>query len=240
MKISYRTHPILEKIDNGKLFNGNSPNGAEELYEKYKCDFQTKTDYISEPFADAVYKSFDKVRSLLGEMLNIDARGTIIYRNSVTMFSYKRSETVSYTLCIFCFDKLSNLHSFFYKDGTGQEKKWLNEGVTEKNIYIRITMFSMFSLFKKFASVETILLPPGKKVRAVKNNHLNGTRLNITLLDSKWFTTFVKSEAFKVRGHFRLQPKKKEGEWTKELIWINDFTKEGYTAPARKLNEKTH
>ena len=24
-------------------------------------------------------------------------------------------------------------------------------------------------------------------------------------------------------SHFRLQPKKKDGEWTKELIWINEF-----------------
>jgi len=59
-------------------------------------------------------------------------------------------------------------------------------------------------------------------------------------LDSKWFTTLVKSDAFHVRGHFRLQPKKKDGEWTKELIWINDFQKEGYTAPARRLQQQQH
>jgi hypothetical protein len=28
---------------------------------------------------------------------------------------------------------------------------------------------------------------------------------------------------------------KKNGEWTKELIWISEFEKTGYTAPARKI-----
>ena len=60
----------------------------------------------------------------------------------------------------------------------------------------------------------------------------------IQILNSTWFTTLVKSDNFKVRGHFRLQPKKKGGEWTKEIIWVNEFVKSGYTAPAKKLTNK--
>jgi hypothetical protein len=36
-----------------------------------------------------------------------------------------------------------------------------------------------------------------------------------------------------VSGHFRLQPKKSNGEWTKELIWIDEFGKTGYTSNAK-------
>lgn len=96
----------------------------------------------------------------------------------------------------------------------------------------------LISLFIKYAEVEIKFLPANKKVKDEKQKYVNDTNCPVTFLDSKWFTTLVKSDAFKVRGHFRLQPKKKNGEWTKELIWINDFEKSGYTAPARKLKQR--
>ena len=48
-------------------------------------------------------------------------------------------------------------------------------------------------------------------------------------MDCTWFTTIVRNECFSVRGHFRLQPQKDNtGNWTKELIYINEFQKHGY------------
>lgn len=91
--------------------------------------------------------------------------------------------------------------------------------------------------FIKYAQVETKYLPAKKRIKDINCKYVNDTNSNITYLDSTWFTTLVKSDAFKVRGHFRLQPKKKDGEWTKELIWINEFQKDGYTAPARKMKD---
>lgn len=41
----------------------------------------------------------------------------------------------------------------------------------------------------------------------------------------KWYTEISNDESFKVSGHFRLQP---YGDGTKRLIWINEFTKNGY------------
>ena len=91
------------------------------------------------------------------------------------------------------------------------------------------------TLFIQYAKVETKILPPKSKTMGIGCYYNNTTKSKITMLDSKWFTTLVKSDAFKVRGHFRLQPKKVNGEWTKELIWINEFEKTGYTAPAKKI-----
>ena len=45
------------------------------------------------------------------------------------------------------------------------------------------------------------------------------------IFDSKWYTEICNDEAFKVSGHFRLQP---YGDGTRRLIWINEFTKNGY------------
>lgn len=53
-------------------------------------------------------------------------------------------------------------------------------------------------------------------------------------LDASFYTTIIRSEGFGVRGHFRLQPYKKDGEWTKKLIWIKPFNKQGYTRTAKK------
>ncbi len=43
--------------------------------------------------------------------------------------------------------------------------------------------------------------------------------------DSKWYTKISNDESFQVSGHFRLQP---YGDGTRRLIWINEFTKNGY------------
>jgi len=87
---------------------------------------------------------------------------------------------------------------------------------------------------KKYAEIETKEVAARKRVVDHSGKYVNTTDLNVTYLDSKWFTTLVRSEGFNVRGHFRLQP---FGEGLKErkLIGISDFLKQGYTSPARKL-----
>ena len=54
-----------------------------------------------------------------------------------------------------------------------------------------------------------------------------------TYIDCSWFREIVRREGFMVRGHFRLQPYKKNGEWTKKLIYIEPFQKHGYTRRAK-------
>lgn len=90
--------------------------------------------------------------------------------------------------------------------------------------------------FLKYCDLQVKELEPKNKCKIVDCKYLNNTNRKINILDSKWFTTLVKSDAFKVRGHFRLQPCG-EGMKDRKLIWINDFEKSGYTAPARKLSK---
>lgn len=93
-------------------------------------------------------------------------------------------------------------------------------------------------MFRSYAQVETKYLPANSRVKDVNCKYINETDMPITHLDSTWFTNLVKSDAFKVRGHFRLQPKKMDGKWTRELIWINEFQKHGYTRKAGILSQK--
>ena len=107
-------------------------------------------------------------------------------------------------------------------------KTWLSD----KSFDILLLMY-----FKKYAQVEIVESKARTKIHAHGCKYLNETDLDIEYLDSKWFTSLVNSQGFKVGGHFRLQPKKKDGEWTKELIWINDFEKKGYNRKAGILND---
>lgn len=91
-------------------------------------------------------------------------------------------------------------------------------------------------LFINFAEVETKEMQPNRQIwegpRAVYNNK---TKFPINVIDSTWYTNLVSSGAFKVRGHFRLQPYG-QGMSKRRLQWIADFEKEGYTRKAKIEN----
>lgn len=93
-------------------------------------------------------------------------------------------------------------------------------------------------LFINFAEVETKVMKPNTQIwdeRMVNAIYNNKTRCDITVIDSTWYTNLVSSGAFKVRGHFRLQPHG-PGLKDRKLIWINDFEKEGYHRKAKIEN----
>ena len=92
--------------------------------------------------------------------------------------------------------------------------------------------------FKRYCKLEVKTLPPNAKAADISCSYLNKTKGTVKILDSKWFTTLVKSDSFNVRGHFRFQPCG-EGMKDRKLIWINEFQKDGYTAPAGRLNESS-
>lgn len=96
-----------------------------------------------------------------------------------------------------------------------------------------------FLLFKNYAELETKTIEKGKERKAVLNKEKYVTELDIPIkiIDSTWFTTLIKSDAFKVSGHFRLQPYG-EGMKQRRLIWIEEYIKGGIVRPAKMLTEK--
>lgn len=97
--------------------------------------------------------------------------------------------------------------------------------------------FREIILFKKYASVELDIIEAGKK-KEVKNVErekvINEMGIDVIMLDSSWFREIIRKEGFKVRGHFRLQPYKNEkGEWTRKIIYIEEFEKHGYHRKAK-------
>lgn len=92
-------------------------------------------------------------------------------------------------------------------------------------------------LFINFAQIETKVMKPNTQIwdeRMVNAIYNNKTRSDITVIDSTWYTNLVSSGAFKVRGHFRLQPYGPEMK-QRRLQWISDYEKEGYHRKAKIL-----
>jgi hypothetical protein len=261
MKISNRNYPILEKLYKGSL--GKIPiNVSDELFfNKLGTDFNLVWKYyrkyfiqdiniVSKSFADASTKAFHKLFDLWNDCVVNDisdfiVNGTYIIDNAVYMIHYETKQgSESQSIALYVFDRYG-MPRYLYIHNENGINGWISqqENIDSKekdkieNILLnRLAQVIVLSMFKSYAEVETKTLFAKTKKKESYNKYVNDTDLNLTFIDSKWFTSIVKSEGFSVRGHFRLQPKKKNGEWTKELIWVNEFNKLGYTAPARKLS----
>lgn len=164
-----------------------------------------------------------------------NAKGILIHDHETWIYSIQNNELdcLKFTdghLSACCSDRLGFYYvGNYFLEGTGLSEE---ESLIRQSVFI-----SGFEAFLKYVPIETKILGPKKKDKLFGCKYLNETNSEIEIIDSTWFTNLIKSDAFKVRGHFRLQPKKKEGEWTKELIWINEFEKSGYTRKAKKDNQ---
>jgi len=263
MKISHRSHPIIEKLHNGSL--GVIPIRTEdkEFFDSYmkdfvhywklhNKDFSSEINVITKPFAEAAQKAKSKLSNLYLDIINnskidFSIKGCYIHEDLVYMVNYESiGGTNDGEIVIYMFNRWGNpIGMYINSTKKNIHFGWVSmqleiacESNTDKVIDWILLQFReviVFSMFKSYAQVETKILLPNSKTKGILCKYVNQTKLKLTYLDSKWFTNLVKSDGFNVRGHFRLQPMKKNGEWTKELIWIAEFEKTGYTAPARKI-----
>jgi hypothetical protein len=100
--------------------------------------------------------------------------------------------------------------------------------------YIQATLAIL--TFKVYAEVEYHEIGGRKYPRRKKINgekYINQTDRQINVLDNRWWTETRRFEAFKVKGHYRLQPYG-PGREKRRLIYIKEFVKEGYHRRARK------
>ncbi len=265
MKISNRNYPILDKLFKNSL--GDLPVFTDDYffvdnYRKYFNEYwKQNTHYflqeinvISNSFFEASKKAEIKLLDLFGDMVindlcDIDINGTFVVDNVVYMIHYQAKkgsedfELIFYAfakdgmpICFLIESDILKIYGCYWVSSYFNLAKEDTEEI-KKFVSIRVCRAIIYKLFKSYAEVEIKILLPHKKIKDIDCKYINDTNLKLTYLDSKWFTTLIKSDEFKVRGHFRLQPfgQLRQG---RKLIWISDFMKTGYTAPARilKLN----
>ena len=96
------------------------------------------------------------------------------------------------------------------------------------------------SLFLKYADVEVINIYGNQRKTLPDKSDVfeNKSGVRVQYIDSRWVREIIRTEGFKVRGHFRLQPiKDEDGEWVRKLIYIKEFEKHGYHRRALKTLE---
>lgn len=250
MKINHKNFPVIDAISN-KKFNFLVDNDDMELIRSNKlskifienCDKFNKINYVSKPFLKSLDLCIDKLwNNVITETFN-DNGTFILKREDGIMETYCYDfelKDMEHPSIVFFYFQEDMLIKYLNKkeDVSYCCEESLSDGLIscEQAIQNELQNLMRLCLFTKYASIETKILKPNQKIKDIVCKYKNETNLNINILDSKWFTNLVKSDGFTVRGHFRLQPKKINGEMSKELIWISDFQKTGYTAPARMLS----
>ncbi len=262
MKFSYRSNLALKSLEEGSLirFHYNNPdfpyggvyvNIIHSFFNEYKSYFRKNIQVVTNTFFEnaqsnldkiikGVFADFDKkqkidLRSIL-EVLDInEVYGTIIMGKR-TIFYYMNNKNIFRALeCIQVEGLLFPVYFNINENSFDNAIKLSFDKNSDLMVFSNVITILLFS---KYADVETKHLSKNQKCKIRNVKYKNETDLDVDILDSKWFTNLVKSDSFNVRGHFRLQPyKNHNGKWTKKLIWINEFEKNGYTRKAKILNE---
>ncbi len=115
--------------------------------------------------------------------------------------------------------------------------------VERQHIYEYLTNFLISYLaVKKYVEVETVEIPIGTVTilddtvlpYKTKEKIRNDSGQEVIVMDSRWFRKIINDNDIFVRGFFRLQNKKNvDGEWYKELIFVNPFVRHGYHRNAK-------
>jgi hypothetical protein len=96
--------------------------------------------------------------------------------------------------------------------------------------------FVQMLIFLELSDLEVYILSPNMKTGTRKTEKfINKSPSNVKIVDSKWNTISIRSEGFKVNGHWRLQACGLNRE-QRRLIWIDTFEKNGYVRNKSKLN----
>lgn len=254
MRVSHKTIPALNFFLNGEknVITIDRPfweDGQKSMIREISSSIQKyrgKINVVSNAFIDAAGVAKESLGPLAIDIMydmnqELYIEDIYIAGRQVTYIKLiKELKKLPYIEAI-TLDKSGGLVSCILSDKKNLEMvDWFTSLLIEKEAQSivehrnKALMFSsacvVFYLFKHFANVEIKEINKGKKEKAIGDKELIYNELNKSILhlNSTWFTELVRNKEFAVRGHFRLQPKKKNGEWTKELIWIDTFLKHGY------------
>lgn len=252
MKISHRTHPNLEIIERGRFSIHDiirvKPKDYDAILRFFKDNIESyrKPVILSKAMIVAVESAREKMIQdeawnnvgtghgtiLLGDLMfcyNIYGEGEDVHTYGVYVFGQGQ-------LIAYLYQLKESDYRLFYVPNTWPSAS--GEVVYGEDIGdgLFTTLMSAIN-FLRYAEVQDKVIPAKSKIRnGIKGKDVNDTGLDVTFVTSHYITNLVVTGAFKVSGHWRMQPKKKDGEWTRELIWINEFQKSGYHRKAGILD----
>jgi len=263
MKLSYRNYPILRLFDQNCYkqvkFRCDLENLSEVSNEASRNNlllvnqvmnitaehgFYAKLPVylLSSSFIKCFLENVGKFVELMKTQHSLDdfcENGCFLYGGMVVV-TLKMSETL-WEMFMVTSDGRILMHEIFsfdfMKDNWVVSPKMMFYDAPIENPLYEVKVMMAMLLFKKYAPIDLEFVGSRKKkISAVSGEKMvNDTGIEVTLLDSSWFRSIIRTEGFLVRGHFRLQPYKDEtGEWARKLIYIHEFEKHGYCRIAKK------
>lgn len=239
MNISYRAYPVLAFLKDVELSKTVILNNSVKIglyrdiifnaWNDNNLKFSENIELLSSNFQDAMLLSQDKLIPILDDVENLaenmyQLNGTMFIKDFTVAYVYVESH-----LCYFIFQK--DILIYFCLRNKDSHYLLGNDNDDFSLFYHLESYLQLYLVFKKYAEIEERIIKAKERLKLNDQKCINNTLLNLKIIDSSWFTSIIKSEEFKVRGHFRLQQYKNE----KKLIWINDFKKSGYTRTAKKI-----
>ena len=263
MKINYRNYPVLEKLQKGSFgeldfskvdqpfFKSTQWAHVHYIWKQNTTHFRKEINFISVHFADAAEKASNRFLDVYKNLFFsqeylLHFHGTFIVPGGFTyMLSYTYNEEKDHTSqVLYWFIKTRMVGCFYLNDASRESELWISEDfkkahkidTPQKELQVVthiIGRLLVLKLLKDCTKVETRKLPAQSETIDVDRNYINETHFEITMLDSLWLNTLVKSDIFNNYGRFDVKLCGKESK-DHHLKWIPK-AKTGYIAPARIL-----
>jgi hypothetical protein len=196
----------------------------------------SKKYHFSQNILDLASSNFDKLRHLISEIK--EGSKCIVFTNGFYyeyfIKSFKEEGVTQIKIRLYS----KNIVCHIYHNSDTFRLQLPDELIEQNNnIASMCKEIICIELFTQYSEITTKILPPNRQIwDGINCLYNNKTQSDINIVDLTWFTTLIKSDGFKVRGHFRLQPCG-EGMKDRKLIWINEFQKEGYNREAKILHQ---
>lgn len=258
MKIRYENYPLLDIDKRNNLptienireelakFDVQLPNedvkGFQSFIEILKTNKNISIQLVTEKISEFL---FDNANDLIPKMWKFlhefpDKYGIILWRSFTYMY-YKTHDEKSKKVIIY----------WFVFNGTDDIKmvpgitcKYMGDDTyisgtfsdTNQLAMVGLMITVLYLLFIEFAELETVTFNSrnNHKVKLNNDKYWTDVPYDIEIIDSNWFRTLIRTGAFSVSGHFRLQPYGKQ-RLQRRLQWISEFQKHGYIRKAKIL-----
>lgn len=198
---------------------------SSKSFEDYSFDL---CSYGIEPqFGCFVVESMNTVTKKMGKVAFLYN----INHKSLQVWQMENTDTMSiYVMISFEKDEVRCAVSELIMQHAAGSPKYIVAG----SALMMVRLYLLFRQFFHKVDAEKLYPRQGKRNAAGAVEMKNDTDTVVNVLTTRWYTEIHHDGDFPVRPHFRMQPKKNaNGEWTRELIAIEGFTKHGYHRKAQ-------
>ncbi len=166
-----------------------------------------------------------------------DCKKTFIFPNNQCLRMWISGDTIMFCHLMFKFHKgsknegVSNWVMFYLNRITGELcDHFKHQDVTSIEEFIYKLLCFVF-----LSDNEEILVEPGRKYGTKKQGKvINELTIPLTVINSRWNVTTIRTDSFGVRGHFALR-RVGEGRVNTRMVFIQPFEKKGYVRRAANL-----